>query len=76
MIEKIFAFFHTGCPKELRGVVSANTGRAGIELQLGEIHHKLELPVGKYPYMISTGQQNCSLNVNILGRNISGHVKN
>ena len=51
----------------LTGVVSPNTGRSGIVLSIGGIKHKIELPVGKYPYTISSAEQNCSLIVHIVG---------
>ena len=59
------------CPEVIRGVASASTGFSALDLTLDGTTHTLELPVGVYNYRIKGRNTNCSLEVEIKGRECS-----
>ena len=54
----------------MTGVASRDTGLSHVEIPtLDGATHKLELPIGTYNYHIYSEDKNCSLQVQIKGKN-------
>ena len=55
------------CPPDIIGVISSGSRVATLRVSLGDVIHRLKLPIGSYDYDVINNGNNCSLKVDIKG---------
>ena len=55
------------CPPDIIAVISPESRVATLRVSLGDVIHRLKLPIGSYDYDVINNGNNCSLKVEIKG---------
>ena len=55
------------CPSDILAVISPESRVATLRVSLGDVIHRLKLPIGSYDYDVINNGNNCSLKVEIKG---------
>ena len=55
------------CPPDIIAVISPESRVATLRVSLGDVIHRLKLPIGSYDYDVINNSNNCSLKVDIKG---------
>ena len=55
------------CPPDIIAVISPESRVATLRVSLGDVIHRLKLPIGSYDYDVISNGHNCSLKVEIKG---------
>ena len=63
------------CPPDIIAVISPESRVATLRVSLGDVIHRLKLPVGSYDYDLINNGNNCSLKVEIKGDYISVYLR-
>ena len=55
------------CPPDIIAVISPESKVATLRVSLGDVIHRIKLPIGTYDYEVYNNGNNCSLKVEIKG---------
>ena len=55
------------CPPDIIAVISPESRVATLRVSLGDVIHRIKLPIGSYDYDVINNGNNCSLKVEIKG---------